>query len=206
VNANALATLVIVPGLRDHVEQHWQTLLETKLSKVRKVVSVPPLRDNGLNCATRVEAIQKTVQSVEGPIIFVAHSAGVIMLVHWSQKYQHEVQGALLAVPPDFGVQLPEGYPTLQTLHANGWLPVPTQRLPFSSIVVASTNDPLATFTSVEAMANRWGSILKNVGAVGHLNPAAGFGEWHHAEDLIHQLDGNLNREPLPENGIDHAQ
>lgn len=183
------ATLVIVPGLRDHVAGHWQTLLETKISKFRTVVSVPPLREDGLNCAARVEAIQKTVQPIEGPIIFVAHSGGVIMLVHWAQKYQHVVQGALLVVPPDFGVQLPEGYPTVQTLHANGWLPVPSHRLPFASIVAASTNDPLATYTSVEAMANLWGSALINVGAVGHLNPASGFGEWHRAEDFIHQMD-----------------
>lgn len=189
VNAKSPATIVIVPGLRDHVPEHWQTLLEAKLSKMRKVVSVPPLREDGLNCAARVEMIQKTVQTIDGPIIFVAHSGGVIMLVHWAQKYRHAVQGALLAAPPDFDTPLPAGYPTLETLHANGWLPVPTRRLPFASLVAASINDPLASYASVETMATNWGSTLVNVGAVGHLNPASGFGEWLPAEQLLQQID-----------------
>jgi predicted alpha/beta hydrolase family esterase len=189
VNLKALATIVIVPGLRDHVPEHWQTLLEAKLARTRAVVSVPPLREDGLNCAARVEAIQKTVHAIDGPIIFAAHSGGVIMLLHWAQKYRHAVQGALLAAPPDFETPLPAGYPTLETLQANGWLPVPTKRLPFASLVAASTNDPLASFASVETMATNWGATLVNVGAVGHLNPASGFGEWLRAEPLLQQID-----------------
>jgi predicted alpha/beta hydrolase family esterase len=189
VNPNALATIVIVPGLRDHVAEHWQTLLEAKLTRTRKVVSVPPLREDGLNCAARVEAIEQTVKTVNEPIIFVAHSGGVIMLVHWAKKYRHTVRGALLAVPPDFETPLPAGYPTLATLQSHGWLPVPSFRLPFASLVAASTNDPLASYASVEAMANQWGSTLVNLGAVGHLNPASGFGEWVQAEQLLSQID-----------------
>lgn len=189
VNATTQTTLVIVPGLRDHVTEHWQTLLEVKLAKVRRVVSVPPLREDGLNCAARVEAIQKTVQSVKGPIVFVAHSGGVIMLVHWAQKYRHTVKGALLAAPPDFDMPLPPGYPTLETLRVNGWLPVPACRLPFPTLVAASTNDPLASYSAVEVMATNWGSVLVNVGAVGHLNPASGFGEWPRAEHLLQQIE-----------------
>ena len=189
MNLKALATIVIVPGLRDHVPEHWQTLLEAKLVKTRHVVSVPPLREDGLNCAARVEAIQQTVQSIDGPIIFVAHSGGVVMLLHWARKYRHAVQGALLAAPPDFETPLPAGYPALEVLQANGWLPVPTSRLPFASLVAASTNDPLASFSRVKTMATHWGSTLVNVGAVGHLNPASGYGEWLRAEQLLKQID-----------------
>lgn len=190
MNTQSLATVVIVPGLRDHVAEHWQTLLEAKLSKVRKVVSVPPLRVDGLSCAARVEALQQTLQTVEGPVIFVAHSGGVVMLVHWAQKYHRaDVQGALLAAPPDFEVPLPAGYPTLETLQTHAWLPVPTARLPFPSLVAASTNDPLASYASVQTMATQWGSRLVNVGAVGHLNPASGFGEWPRAQELIQELE-----------------
>lgn len=32
------ATILIIPGLRDHVPEHWQTILETKLAKVRSGV------------------------------------------------------------------------------------------------------------------------------------------------------------------------
>jgi hypothetical protein len=35
-----------------------------------------------------------------------------------------------------------------------------------------------------------WGSRVENVGAVGHLNPAAGFGEWPRAEAFVRELGG----------------
>jgi predicted alpha/beta hydrolase family esterase len=38
-------------------------------------------------------------------------------------------------------------------------------------------------------MTAQWGSQLVNLGAVGHLNPAAGYGEWPQAEDFIRTLD-----------------
>ena len=83
---------------------------------------------------------------------------------------------------------MPEGYPSQDVLRQNGWLPTPRATLPFPSIVAASTNDPLGRLDRVAALAAAWGSRLVNVGAVGHLNPAAGFGEWPQAEDLIREL------------------
>ena len=59
---------------------------------------------------------------------------------------------------------------------------------PFPSIVAASTNDPLADFDRVASLATSWGSTLANVGAVGHLNPAAGYGPWPRAEEFIREL------------------
>jgi len=188
-----LATVLIVPGLRDHVPAHWQTHLENTLSATRKVVSVPPLQSDKLSCAARVAAIQRAVESIDGPIVVVAHSGGVVMLVHWAQQFHRPVQAALLAAPPDFSTPLPAGYPTLADLDANGWLPVPSVRLPFPSWVAASTNDPLARLPRVEEMARQWGSELVNVGAVGHLNPASGFGPWKQAEEFVALLDKSLS-------------
>lgn len=178
-------TILIVPGLRDHVEEHWQTILERKLPKA---CSVAPIEQDKLSCAARVEALQQTIAKIEGPVILVAHSGGVMIAMHWAQKYQRPIQGALLAAPADLGSPLPAGYPTLDTLSDNGWLPVPRSKLPFPSIVAASTNDPLASFASTVQYAKDWGSELVNIGAVGHLNPASGFGEWPQAEELIGRL------------------
>jgi predicted alpha/beta hydrolase family esterase len=54
--------------------------------------------------------------------------------------------------------------------------------------VAASTNDPLAEFERVVELARAWGSRLVGLGEVGHLNPAAGFGPWPRAMDLLHEL------------------
>ena len=67
-------------------------------------------------------------------------------------------------------------------------MPVPTDPLPFPSIVAASRNDPLAEYDRVTSMARAWGSRLVDLGKVGHLNPASNFGEWPHALPLSDEL------------------
>ena len=108
------------------------------------------------------------------------------------------MSGALLATPPDFDHAMPPGYPTLAELRANGWLPVPRQPLPFPSIVAASRNDPLARFERVAELAEGWGSRVVDLGEVGHLNPASGYGEWPRAEGLIEVLAASRLAEPWP--------
>jgi predicted alpha/beta hydrolase family esterase len=178
-------TVLIVPGLRDHVEQHWQTLLGRRLPRVH---TVPPMGRDRLDCAERVAAIERAAREVTGPIVIVAHSGGAIMVAHWARQTTRPVAGALLATPPDFERPLPEGYPSLAELRAGGWLPVPRDPLPFPSIVAASRNDPLAPFHRVGQLARDWGSELVDLGPVGHLNPASGFGPWDASEALIVRL------------------
>jgi predicted alpha/beta hydrolase family esterase len=179
------ATVLIVPGLRDHVAEHWQTVLATGLPRVR---SVPPMGRADLSCSARCAAIEREAQAAEGPLVIVAHSGGVVMLAHWAQQTRRPVLGALLATPPDFERPMPEGYPTIAELEVGGWLPVPRARLPFPSLVAASRNDPLGDFERVAELARDWGSRLVDLGEVGHLNPASGFGEWPMAERLIAEL------------------
>jgi predicted alpha/beta hydrolase family esterase len=192
-------TVLIVPGLRDAVAQHWQTLLEQVLRGAgRPVAVVPPLGREDLECDTRVAAIERAAQAIDGPIVIVAHSGGCVMLVHWARRTRRAVQAALLATPPDFDQPLPAGYPTLATLDAGGWLPVPRDRLPFPSIVAASRNDPLGRFDRVAELARAWGSRLVDLGEVGHLNPAAGFGEWPQAVAWVNQLSSTPRSPTCP--------
>jgi predicted alpha/beta hydrolase family esterase len=180
-------TVLIVPGLRDHVEAHWQTLLAAQLPQVR---SVPPMGREDLDCAKRVQAIEAAMAAIDGPVVLVAHSGGCVMVAHWAHTsaHAHRVVGALLATPPDFDQAMPEGYPTLTALQAGGWLAVPRKPLPFRSLVATSDNDPLASRDSVQALAKDWGSEMVDLGAVGHLNPASGYGEWALATSLIEQV------------------
>ncbi|WP_272545337.1 alpha/beta fold hydrolase [Burkholderia cepacia] len=178
-------TILIVPGLRDHVEDHWQTHLERRLPNAR---SVAPLEADKLSRAARVAALDAALAAIDGPVILVAHSAGVMIAVHWARQATREIHGALLAAPADLDTPMPAGYPAPDAIDANGWTPVPTGRLPFPSIVAASRNDPLARFERVETLAAGWGSRLVDLGEVGHLNPASGYGEWRDAERLIEEV------------------
>jgi predicted alpha/beta hydrolase family esterase len=186
VSDNNNATILIVPGLRDHVADHWQTVLASQLPKVR---TVPPLEQDKLSLPARVDAIQRELEQIEGPVILVAHSAGVLMVVHWAARYSRPIKGALLATPPDLDASWPENYPTPESLRANGWSPLPRQALPFPSLVCASNNDHLASLDAVRRMASDWAGSLVELGDVGHLNPAAGYGEWTYAHELIQMLD-----------------
>ncbi|UEP33269.1 alpha/beta hydrolase [Burkholderia ambifaria] len=178
-------TILIVPGLRDHVEDHWQTHLQRRLPNAR---AVAPLEADKLSRAARVAALDAALAAIDGPVILVAHSAGVMIVAHWARQATRAIDGALLAAPADLDTPMPAGYPTPDALDAHGWTPVPTQRLPFPSIVAASRNDPLARFERAEAFAAGWGSKLVDLGEVGHLNPASGYGEWHDAERLIGEV------------------
>jgi uncharacterized protein len=180
-----MPTILVVPGLRDHVPQHWQTLLAERLPGAR---TVPPLERDKLACAARVQALDRELAAIDGPVIIVAHSAGAMMVVHWAQRPTRAIHGALLAAPADLETPMPDGYPRVEQLQQNGWLPIPRTLLPFPSIVAASTNDPLARYERVVEMADAWGSRLIDIGAVGHLNPASGFGAWPRAEALVREL------------------
>ena len=116
-------------GLRDHVAEHWQTLLQHKLPKA---ASVPPLEHDKLSCAARVAALDAAIAKIDGPIILVAHSAGVMITVHWAQQHDRQIHGALLATPADLETPLPDGYPTLDVLDENGWHAIPAQAVAVS--------------------------------------------------------------------------
>ena len=185
MSLTADTTILFVPGLRDHVPEHWQTLLQAQLPNAR---SVSPLEHDKLSCAARVAALDAALADIDGPVLLVAHSAGVMITVHWAARHHRKIRGALLATPADLENPMPAGYPETATLDAHGWLPVPRKPLPFPSILAASRNDPLATYDRAAQMASDWGSRLVDLGEVGHLNPAAGFGPWPGAMELIEKL------------------
>jgi len=190
-------TIVIVPGLRGHVENHWQTLLAAKLPNA---VIVPSFGRDKRDLAGRVADLHQVISEAASPVILVAHSAGVLTTVHWAQRHDLPVQGALLATPPDLAAPLGPPYPSLDELKDSGWLPIPLTRLRFPSIVAASTNDALGDFGRVRELADAWGSHFIDVGPVGHLNPASGFGEWLGAEALLGVLSGQVPA-PTGKNG-----
>lgn len=180
-------TVLIVPGLRDHVPEHWQTLLAAQLPKVH---TVPPLEHDKLSRAARVDALDHALATISGPVVIVAHSAGVMMVAHWAQlpRPNRPVVGALLATPADVESPFPPPYPSTGTLSEHGWLPIPRSPLPFPTLLAASRNDPLCDFARAQGLAEAWGSVLVDLGAVGHLNPASGFGAWPQALELVGRL------------------
>ena len=161
--------VVIVPGLGNSGEMHWQSLWEKKFEH-----SIRVQQQEWLNpfCPDWIHAIEKTIEKLSDKNIFiVAHSLGCIAVAHWAQQTKHSICGAFLVAPPDIN--------TIQKYNlARGFTSVPHKILPFDSILLASTNDEYASITIAEHYAKLWNSQFINVGAKGHINADSGFGHW----------------------------
>jgi len=178
-------TVLFVPGLRDHVDDHWQT---HAARAIPGSVTVEPLTRDRLSRAARVEALDAALNAIKGDVVIAAHSAGCLMVAHWAENPTRSIHGALLATPADVENPLPQGYPTVAELETGGWLPMARAKMPWPTIVVASRNDPLAGYDRVAELAQSWGATLQDGGEVGNLNPPAGFGPWPKGLELIAQL------------------
>jgi hypothetical protein len=102
-------------------------------------------------------------------------------VAHWAAANRRPVGAALLVAPSD-----PERreFPTTIT----GFAPVPTVRLAFPSILVASANDPFIRSERAKTFADAWGSRFVDAGRCGHINAASGFGPWPAGEALLVEL------------------
>jgi uncharacterized protein len=114
--------------------------------------------------------------------VLVVHSLACALVAHWAAgDSRRRVRCALLVAPAD-----PEAstFPPGPT----GFAPMPAQRLPFRSVVAASTNDPYVSLDRAQAFANAWGSALVNLGRAGHINSASGLGNWPEGLALLRIL------------------
>jgi len=170
--------ILIVPGWGDSGPEHWQSLWEKANPGFQRVVQrdwLYPIR------AEWVETLAAGIRAAGGPAVLVAHSLGCLAIAYCARDTTLPIHGALLVAPPD--VERPDFPPVLE-----GFAPIPRERLPFPSIVVASRNDPFSEFARAQALAEAWGSRLVDAGEQGHLNADAGLGPWPAGERLLDAL------------------
>ncbi|WP_210464946.1 RBBP9/YdeN family alpha/beta hydrolase [Rufibacter roseolus] len=181
------ATILIVPGLGNSGELHWQSLWEKQFNFPR----VQQLDWETPDCADWVETLEAAVkQHNPENLILVAHSLACVTIAFWAAKYNRRIKGALLVAPSDTeAASFPEG--------TSGFRPIPLLKLPFPSVVVASDNDPYMELVRAEYLSKQWGSSFLNIGAAGHINVAAGFGEWPQGLALLQQLDSGVESKRL---------
>jgi predicted alpha/beta hydrolase family esterase len=68
------------------------------------------------------------------------------------------------------------------------------EKLPFPSVVVASSDDPFVTIERARQFANAWGSKLVEIGAAGHVNADTGFGEWPQGEQMLSDFCDEISK------------
>lgn len=158
--------LLVVPGWRNSEPAHWQSLWAARLPGARRVV-----QDDWLfpRQETWVKHLSEAILDARDErVVLVAHGLGCMAVAHLAPEVAAHVDAALLVAPAD-----PERRAQLAD-----FAPVPCKRLPFRSILVASSNDPCCPVRLAGAYARAWGSEFVRLEAAGHIDVKAGFGPW----------------------------
>jgi len=175
---------LILPGLGNSGPDHWQSLWERQDSSCQRVEQN---EWDAPRCEDWVASLDAAVAERDDPAVLVAHSAACALVMHWmvtaSAPHRQRIRGALLVSPADpDGPNFPEG-PT-------GFGPMPLHRLPFPSVVVASTDDPYIDAPCAKKFAEAWGSRFVLLQAAGHVNASSGLGSWPQGFALLDSLRG----------------
>jgi len=168
-----------IPGLNNSGPGHWQTLWEEafpqQFKRVQQKDWSAPVKNDW------VEALHTTLESYDSPVVLVAHSLGCVAVAHWANENKSPaIAGALLVAPADAEQTNRECFKT--------FCPVPKNKLPFPSIVVASTNDPYAKIENSARLAAYWGSKFICVGDKGHINAQSGLAQWKEGLSILSDL------------------
>jgi len=169
---------LILPGLYGSGPEHWQSHWErqhTAFKRVEQADWVTP------NCEDWTATLDAAICEENEPVILVGHSLGSVTIAHWFQRYRRTIAGALIVAPSDTeAATFPSG--------TSGFAPIPLCRLPFPSILIASTIDPYVSFERTRQFATAWGSKLVALGDQGHISTADGFGPWAEGLEYLAEL------------------
>ena len=175
-----MTATLIVPGLGGSGPAHWQTHWEARYPHSVRVEQADWDRpDRAGWCAT----LEAAVRAAPGAVVLVAHSLGCLTVAHWAATGSvGAVKGALLVAPPDVES------PACASDALRGFAPVPRQKLPFPSTLVASRDDSYAHIDYARALAAAWGARFVDVGALGHINAESQLGDWPAGRALLDAL------------------
>ena len=162
-----LAVLVL-PGLNGSGPGHWQSIWERRHREFQRVEQASWSEPRLGDWAATLE---RAVRAAPAPVILVAHSLA-----------------CALVAPADVDA--------LERVEIRSFAPMPLERLPFPSWVVASENDPFVTLDRSRSFARAWGAPFLEAGRCGHVNVASGYGPWPEGEALLAELE-RAAMEPL---------
>ena len=164
------AAILILPGINDSGPEHWQSRWERAIPGARRVKQHD--WDNPVRAAW-VASLTHEVASARRELVLVAHSLGCLVVAHAASArgLNASVRGALLVAPPDPDAA---SFPAVAT----GFRPLPLERLPFPTVLVASQDDPYASLDFSRRAAFAWGSRFVDLGACGHINAASCLEDW----------------------------
>lgn len=174
---------VIVPGVGGSEAQHWQSWLQRNLmssSRVNQTDWNQPVLNHW------VEQFTKTLRPLQSDVQIVAHSFGCLTTVaalalHPElNKYVKKLILVAPANPARFGEAgfARDSKTDYQAFFHQLKIQVPTTLL-------ISENDPWLSFEDAQQLARSWKLQPVNLGQVGHINVASGFGPFPEIYDYL---------------------
>lgn len=176
-------TTLILPGLYNSGDGHWQTRWEAILPGARRVQQRNWDKPDRADWVAMLDA---EIAAESSPVLLVAHSLGCALTAWWAAVHRDaphaaKVKGALLVAPPDVErVAFRE--------LATGFAPMPRIALPFRSIVVASMDDPWCALPRARSWATDWRAQFNEIGPYGHINGDSGLGDWPQGRCWLQEL------------------
>lgn len=187
--------VLVIPGLRDSGDAHWQTWLQSQYVDAARVTQ----RDwHQPELAGWSERIGDTLARSSRHTLWVAvaHSFGCLALAHHlAHHMSHHLEPRADALsaddtePPTHGrivaaLMVAPADPVKFGLSAA--LPRHPLGLPLS--VIGSEDDPWMPLDRARDWAHTWGGGFVNLGRVGHINTESGFGPWPLARQKVDHL------------------
>jgi uncharacterized protein len=171
--------ILILPGWGDSGPEHWQTQWQQKNPSYLRVIQREWIN---VDPAEWIDTLDRCIQTRRKPVVLLAHSLSCTLVARWAALGRNNVAAAFLVAPTD--VERRETCPPETWCFA----PIPRARLPFKSMVVASSSDPYTSLANAALLADHWGSQFVNIGDAGHINVASGHGPWPEGEALLARL------------------
>lgn len=153
---------LIVPGLHNSDENHWQSLWQSHLPNNKRVEldnwEQPDLAKWKIGILHQLEKLNQ-------PAVLIAHSFGTLASASIAAEFPEKIAALFLVAPADpdkFGIRhlLPQSP-----------LSVPTK-------IIASSNDPWLTDSKAAYLALQWGADFLRLKDVGHINSQSNLGVW----------------------------
>ena len=171
---------LMVPGLNGSGADHWQTYWEMAYPEILRVEQ----KDwDKPDCSLWVDKLENTIlHASDKPVILIGHSLGCATILHASKqgKLRNVVGAFLVAMPNVERLDFPNA--------CVGFTPMPREKLPFVSIVIASENDPYITAAELKKWAGITGSEFISVGNREHIGSLAKLGYWEEGQELFRRF------------------
>ena len=179
IKQNIMTNYFIVPGLGGSGPEHWQTYFEQSGNNFQRIIQQnwdePDINE-------WVKTIDNAISTYDPQtVVLVGHSLGCPTIAQWAARSHKKIKGALLVAPPDI-----EDFQ--EKLHIGLFSSLPTDKIEFPTIVVASTNDHWDKNQKAAFYASHWGSKLLTVGDAGHINDLSGYGNWEEGLEILRSL------------------